>query len=177
MEQVEELIQRIENLQDPVARTTSLQLVQALMEFHGAGLERLMEIIAEKGVAGYAVFDDFAADDLVGSLLLLYGLHPLPIETRVVKALERVRPYLDSHGGNVELLGITDGIVRLRMQGSCKSCPSSSMTLKLAIEEAIYAAAPDVVAIEAEGVSAQPSATGFVQIGKATVTDKTSAPV
>ncbi len=109
---------------------------------------------------------NFAADDLVGSLLLLYGQHPLPLETRVTQALDKVRPYLDSHGGNVELLGITDGVVRLRMQGSCKSCPSSAMTLKLAIEEAIYAAAPDVVAIEAEGVAEQPSATGFVQIGK-----------
>jgi Fe-S cluster biogenesis protein NfuA/nitrite reductase/ring-hydroxylating ferredoxin subunit len=166
MEQVEGLIRKIESLPDPVARTTSLELVQALMEFHGAGLERLMEIVAEAGDPGYAIFDDFAADDLVGSLLLLYGLHPLTLNVRVTKALDKVRPYLDSHGGNVELLGISDGIVRLRMQGSCKSCPSSAMTLKLAIEEAIYAAAPDVVAIEAEGVAEEPVATGFVQIGK-----------
>lgn len=166
MEQVEGLIRRIENLPDATARATALELVQALMEFHGAGLERLMEIVAEAGEPGYALFDNFAADDLVGSLLLLYGLHPLPIEARVTKALEKVRPYLDSHGGNVELLSTADGIVRLRMQGSCKSCPSSAMTLKLAIEEAIYAAAPDVVAIEAEGVTEQPAATGFVQIGK-----------
>jgi Fe-S cluster biogenesis protein NfuA/nitrite reductase/ring-hydroxylating ferredoxin subunit len=166
MEQVEGLIRKIENLPDAAARATALELVKALMEFHGAGLERLMEIIAESGEPGYALFDNFAADDLVGSLLLLYGLHPLPIEARVTKALEKVRPYLDSHGGNVELLAVSDGVVQLRMQGSCKSCPSSSMTLKLAIEEAIYAAAPDVVAIEAEGVAEQPAATGFVQIGK-----------
>ena len=168
MEHVEGLIRKIENLPDPAARATSLELVQALMEFHGAGLERLMEIVAEAGEPGYAVFDNFAADDLVGSLLLLYGLHPLALEDRVTKALDKVRPYLDSHGGNVELLGISDGVVRLRMQGSCKSCPSSAMTLKLAIEEAIYAAAPDVVAIEAEGVAEQAAATGFVQIGKST---------
>jgi Fe-S cluster biogenesis protein NfuA/nitrite reductase/ring-hydroxylating ferredoxin subunit len=166
MEQVEGLIRKIENLPDAAARATALELMQALMEFHGAGLERLMEIVSEAGESGDAVFDKFAADDLVGSLLLLYGLHPLPIETRVTRALEKVRPYLDSHGGNVELLAISDGVVQLRMEGSCKSCPSSSMTLKLAIEEAIYAAAPDVVAIEAEGVAEQPAATGFVQIGK-----------
>jgi Fe-S cluster biogenesis protein NfuA/nitrite reductase/ring-hydroxylating ferredoxin subunit len=166
MEQVEGLIRKVENLPDLAARATALELVQALMEFHGAGLERLMEIVAEAGDPGYAVFKNFAADDLVGSLLLLYGLHPFPIETRVTKALEKVRPYLDSHGGNVELLDITDGVVHLRMQGSCKSCPSSAMTLKLAIEEAIYAAAPDVVAIQAEGVAEQPAPTGFVQIGK-----------
>jgi Fe-S cluster biogenesis protein NfuA/nitrite reductase/ring-hydroxylating ferredoxin subunit len=166
MQQVEGLIRKIENVPDAEARASALELVQSLMDFHGAGLDRLMEIIAEAGEAGYAIFDNFARDDLVGSLLLLYGLHPVPLEMRVTQALDKVRPYLDSHGGNVELLGITDDVVRLRLQGSCKSCPSSSMTLKLAIEEAIYAAAPDVVAIEAEGVAEEASPTGFVQIGK-----------
>ena len=170
MEKIEGLIRKIETLPDPEARASAVALIQALLEFHGGGLERMMEIIAESGEGGYAVFDRFAADDLVGSLLLLYGLHPLPLETRVTQALDKVRPYLDSHGGNVELLGITDGVVRLRMQGSCKSCPSSSLTLKLAIEEAIYAAAPDVVNIEAEGVEEQApvAKSGFVQIGKST---------
>lgn len=168
MEQVEGLIRKVENLPDAEARASALALMQALMEFHGAGIERLMEIVADTGEPGAAVFDKFAADDLVGSLLLLYGQHPLALETRVTRALDKVRPYLDSHGGNVELIGIADGVVRLRMQGSCRSCPSSAMTLKLAIEEAIYAAAPDVVAIEAEGVTEQPAATGFVQIGEST---------
>ena len=167
MQQVEGLIRKIENLPDPEARATAVELVQSLMDFHGAGLDRLMEIVSEAGEAGYRIFDQFAQDDLVGSLLLLYGLHPVPLETRVMQALDKVRPYLDSHGGNVELLGVADGVVRLRLQGSCKTCPSSAMTLKLAIEEAVYAAAPDVAVIEAEGVSEQPVApTGFVQIGK-----------
>jgi Fe-S cluster biogenesis protein NfuA/nitrite reductase/ring-hydroxylating ferredoxin subunit len=166
MQQVEGLIRKIENVPDAEARASALELVQSLMDFHGAGLDRLMEIVAEAGEAGYAIFDNFARDDLVGSLLLLYGLHPVPLEMRVTQALDKVRPYLDSHGGNVELLGITGDVVRLRLQGSCKSCPSSSMTLKLAIEEAIYAAAPDVVAIEAEGVAEKAAPTGFVQIGK-----------
>jgi len=170
MDKIEKLIRRFENLPDPEVRADVLALVQALMEFHGSGIERMMEIVAESEASSYAIFDNFAADDQVGSLLLLYGQHPLSLETRVTRALDRVRPYLDSHGGNVELLGITDEVVRLRMQGSCKSCPSSAVTLKLAIEEAIYAAAPDVVAIEAEGVTEQPAATGFVQIGKASGT-------
>jgi Fe-S cluster biogenesis protein NfuA/nitrite reductase/ring-hydroxylating ferredoxin subunit len=168
MEKIEGLVRKIENLPDPEARTSAIALMQALMEFHGSGLDRMMELIAESGDPGYAVFANFAKDELVGSLLLLYGLHPLRLEQRVTLALDKVRPYLDSHGGNVELLTIDDGVVRLRMQGSCKSCPSSAMTLKLAIEEAIYAAAPDVSAIEAEGVEQAPatSQSGFVQIGK-----------
>ncbi len=167
MQRIEGLIRKIESLPDAGARSSALELVQSLMDFHGAGLDRLMELVAEAGEAGYAIFDNFAQDELVGSLLLLYGLHPLPIETRVMQGLDKVRPYLDSHGGNVELIGVDGDVVRLRLQGSCKSCPSSSMTLKLAIEEAIMAAAPDVAAIEAEGVTEQlPAPTGFVQIGK-----------
>ncbi|MBC7929298.1 MAG: NifU family protein [Rubrivivax sp.] len=168
MQQVEVLARKIESLPDPEARAVATELMQTLMEFHGAGLERMMEIVAEAGDPGYAVFENFARDGLVGSMLLLYGLHPVPLEQRVTRALDKVRPYLDSHGGNVELLGVDDGVVRLRLQGSCKSCPSSAMTLKLAIEEAIYEAAPDVAAIEAEGVAEQQPAapTGFVQIGK-----------
>jgi Fe-S cluster biogenesis protein NfuA len=169
MQRVEGLIRKIEGLPDPSARAAAVELMQSLMDFHGAGLDRLMEIVSEAGEAGYRIFDEFARDELVASLLLLYGLHPVPLEQRVMQALDKVRPYLDSHGGNVELLGIEAGVVRLRLQGSCKTCPSSSMTLKLAIEEAIYQAAPDVAAIEAEGVAEQPPAApsnGFVQIGK-----------
>jgi Fe-S cluster biogenesis protein NfuA/nitrite reductase/ring-hydroxylating ferredoxin subunit len=168
MGQIEGLVRKVEGLPDPEARTSAIALMQALMEFHGAALDRLMELVAETGDDGYAIFDRFAADEAVSSLLLLYGLHPLPLEQRVTQALEKVRPYLDSHGGNVELLSVADGIVRLRMQGSCKTCPSSAMTLKLAIEEAIYAAAPDVSEIQAEGVeqSVTPLPSGFVQIGK-----------
>jgi Fe-S cluster biogenesis protein NfuA len=166
MQQVEALVRRIESLPDPEARASAVELVRSLMEFHGAGLERMMELVAEAGEPGYAVFDRFAEDDLVGSMLLIYGLHPLTLEERVAVALEKVRPLLASHGGSVELLGVEDGVVRLRLQGSCKSCPSSSMTLKLAIEEAIYESAPDVAGIEAEGASEQtPQPTAFVQIG------------
>jgi Fe-S cluster biogenesis protein NfuA len=168
MQEVEGLIRKIENLSDPEARAAAVELMQSLMDFHGAGLDRLMEIVSEAGEAGYRIFDEFARDELVGNLLLLYGLHPVPLETRVSQALDKVRPYLDSHGGNVELLGVEAGTVRLRLQGSCKTCPSSSLTLKLAIEEAIYKEAPDVVAIEAEGVTgpAPAPSNGFVQIGK-----------
>ena len=88
-----------------------------------------------------------------GCILLLHGLHPLDLETRVRQALDKVRPLLRSHGGNVELLGLAGGVARLRMLGSCDGCPSSAMTLKTAIEEAIYEKAPDVTAIEVDGTA------------------------
>jgi Fe-S cluster biogenesis protein NfuA/nitrite reductase/ring-hydroxylating ferredoxin subunit len=123
----------------------------------------MMEVVAQGGESG-RTFEAFAEDELVSHLLLLHGLHPIDMETRVVKALEEVRPYLQSHGGNVELLGVEGGVARLRMQGSCNGCPSSAMTLKLAIEEAVQKAAPDLLGIEAEGVEEPPPkpATTFV---------------
>ena len=168
MQRVEELVQAIETWADPNLRAKAVELVQTLMDFHGAGIDRMMEITARAGAAGYAIFDDFSRDDLVGNLLLLYGLHPLEIETRIANALEKVRPSLNLHEGGVELLGVKDGIVYLRLEGNCDGCPSSALTLKHTIEEAIYAAAPDVISIEVEGVTENLNKNGFVQIiGKA----------
>lgn len=166
-QRIEELVREVEELADADARAKALELVQSLMDFHGAGLERLMEIVADAGVPGRAVFDDFARDPSVSSLLLLYGLHPVELEERVAGALEKVRPFLASHGGDVELVGINEGVVRLRMKGSCHGCPSSAMTLKNAIEEAVYEAAPDITTLEVEGVTEQPSPSGLVQIAPA----------
>jgi Fe-S cluster biogenesis protein NfuA/nitrite reductase/ring-hydroxylating ferredoxin subunit len=174
IQRIEELIGKIETMADPDARANSLELVQSLMELHGAGLERMMEITAQTGEVGQAVIEAVARDEMVGGLLLLYGLHPVALDARVMQALDKVRPYLHSHGGNVEVLGIEEGVVRLRLQGSCKSCPSSAMTLKLAIEEAILEAAPDVVAIEAEGVAEPPpvaAAPGFVPLERLRAAD------
>lgn len=170
MQRVEELVEAIETWADPNLRAKAVELVQALMDFHGAGIDRMMEITAEAGAVGYAIFDDFAKDELVGNMLLLYGLHPLDLETRIVQALDKVRPSLNLHEGGVELLGVSDGVVHLSLQGNCDGCPSSAATLKHTIEEAIYAAAPDVAAIKVEGVVTSTSKpqnnNGFVQIEK-----------
>src|SRR3712207_4119627 len=160
---METLLEELETLADPNAKSKTAEVVGILLDLYGEGLARMMEVIAQ-AQESEKTFEAFAGDELVSHLLLLHGLHPLDIETRVVRALEEVRPYLQSHGGNVEFLGVEEGVARLRMQGSCSGCPSSTMTLKLAIEEAILKAAPDLERIEAEGV-AEPSpkpATTFV---------------
>jgi Fe-S cluster biogenesis protein NfuA len=129
-------------------RAGALELVQSLMEFHCAALDRMMEIAADAGDPGWRIIDSFGRDELVSNLLLLHGLHPVDFETRVRQALEKVRPYLQSHGGNVDLMDAEAGRVRLQLIGSCSGCPSSAMTLKSAIETAIHENAPDVVSIE-----------------------------
>ena len=156
---METLLGEIEALKDPRARSKAAEIVQVLLELYGEGLARMMETVAQREERE-RTFQAFAEDELVSHLLLLHGLHPLDVETRIVRALEEVRPYLQSHGGNVELLGVEGGVARLRMRGSCDGCPSSAMTLKLAIEEAVQKAAPDLEGIEAEGVAeAQPAPT------------------
>ena len=160
---IETLLGEIEKLADPNARSKAAEMAQVLLELYGEGLARMMEVVA-RGEECERTFKVFAEDELISHLLLLHGLHPLDVETRVVQALEEVRPYLQSHGGNVELLGIEGGVARVRLQGSCDGCPSSTVTLKLAIEEAVLKAAPDLEGIEAEGVTEPPPkpATTFV---------------
>jgi Fe-S cluster biogenesis protein NfuA/nitrite reductase/ring-hydroxylating ferredoxin subunit len=158
---VESLLEEVESLPDPGARDKATALVQALLDLYGEGLERMVDCVAARDDGRLA--EALARDELVSHILLLHGLHPAPLVDRVRYALGEVRPYLESHGGNVELLSVDGGIVRLRLEGSCSGCPSSAMTLKLAIEQAIYKAAPDVVEIDAEGAS-EPRAPALLQI-------------
>jgi Fe-S cluster biogenesis protein NfuA len=149
LDAIDALLDRVETFPE-AQREVTTELVQALLELYGEGLSRIV-----------AACDVPVEDELVTHLLLLHGLHPVPVRERVTGALDEVRPYLASHGGGVELLDVADGVVHLRLEGSCNGCPSSAMTLRTAVEEAIARAAPDVDRIETDGVAA-PS--GLLQI-------------
>lgn len=147
--------ERIERLLDasasagPLARERAEELVRLVVDLYGAGIERILEIAYDAGVLSDEVVESLADDELVSSLLLAHGLHPYAIEDRIGRALEKVRPYLGSHGGDVEFIEVTaEGVARLRMLGSCDGCPSSAVTLSLAVEGAITGAAPEVTSIE-----------------------------
>src|SRR5215469_8060626 len=145
MRRLERLLEEVDATADGAWREKTREIVQAVLEFHGAALNRVMEHLDAAGAAGDEIVETLADDDLVSSLLVLHGLHPHDFAARVAAALDGVRPYLASHGGNVELLACTpEGAVRLRLEGSCHGCPSSRVTLQQTIEEALYAAAPDI---------------------------------
>ena len=143
---VQELTGRLEDLEDPACRNLAEELTSAVVQMYGAGLERIVEL------ADSATREEMANDSLVSGLLMIHDLYPVPIEERVAQALDTVRPYMESHGGNVELLGIEDGVARLRLEGSCKSCRASSSTLELAVRQALEAAAPDLLGMDVEGI-------------------------
>jgi Fe-S cluster biogenesis protein NfuA/nitrite reductase/ring-hydroxylating ferredoxin subunit len=128
------------------ARERAEQLVGEVVELYGAGLSRIMAAVGDRADPG--ILNRLVDDDLVASLLLVHGLHPHDVRRRVSDALDRVRPYLGSHGGDVHLLDVVGDTVQLQFAGSCKSCPSSAVTLELAVEDAIRAAAPEVSSIE-----------------------------
>jgi Fe-S cluster biogenesis protein NfuA len=153
---IDALLDELDQSAVPAVRERVQELLAAVMALYGAGLDRTIETLLDAGATDLA--RRLADDEIVGSLFVLHGLHPDDILTRVNDALERVRPYLGSHAGGVELLGVDDeGVVHLRLQGSCDGCPSSALTVKNAIEDAILLAAPDVVAVEAEGMVAETS--------------------
>jgi len=158
---IETLIQAVATFPDPQARATTEELIQALLDMYGEGLARMLELIAGSESSGYALIETLASDDLLSSLFLLHGIHPIDIETRIMQALDGVRPYLKSHGGNVEFIKVEDDIAYLRLEGSCHGCPSSTITLKLAIEEAINKVAPDLDGLKVEGVVEPPPRPGM----------------
>jgi Fe-S cluster biogenesis protein NfuA/nitrite reductase/ring-hydroxylating ferredoxin subunit len=159
-ERIEQLLEA-SSAAGPVARERAEELVRVVVDLYGAGLERMLEIAYDAGALTDDLLDRLADDELVASLMLVHGLHPHDVHTRVERALEKVRPYLGSHGGDVELLEVTEAdVVRLRMLGSCDGCASSAVTLQLAVEGAIAELAPEVVGIEVDEAPAAPSGNG-----------------
>ena len=139
------------------AREKSEELVRALVEFYGEGLERFLNVVHEAaGDRSEAIFAALCDDKFVESLLALHDLHPLSLEDRVQAALDSIRPYLESHEGNVELVRVADGIAYVRMAGSCDGCQSSAATLKNAVETAIFENVSEITEVRAEGVQPAP---------------------
>ncbi len=170
---VQQVSARVEELLDALksggfggAAPAAEELVGLLVGLYGDGLTQIAAILAESGPDGVAMLAKIADDPLVESLLLLHGLHPLDVDARIQRALDRVRPYLGSHAGGVEYLGVFDGVARLRLEGSCHGCPSSTVTVQLAITGAVQDAAPEVSEVVVEGMTPPPAEPRLLQIGR-----------
>lgn len=164
-QRIGDLVHEVESIGDPVARAKTKELVQLLMDLHGAGLERILEIVFQAGEPGVQLIDDLGKDPLVSSLLILYGIHPEDIQTRVERKLEQIRPKLHKMGAEVSAVRVTDGQVRLQLRVEGHGCGSTARTVQTLVEEAMYDAAPDLTSLIVEGLDA-PAASGFVGLEK-----------
>ncbi|MEY2568481.1 MAG: hypothetical protein QOE35_3010 [Actinomycetota bacterium] len=162
-ERIEQLLGELQAA-DPASAAKAEEAVRLIVEFYGAGLTRLVEELGEQ------VTTEVAGDQLVASLLVLHGLHPVPVETRIEAALDTVRPYMGSHGGWIRLHGVDDdGVAHVELQGSCSGCPSSLVTMKSQVTEAVAEAAPELTGIDVEGVTEPEPVTTPVELGRRTV--------
>ena len=155
-DRVESLLAGFEGVSTPrEAREGAEALVRTLVSLYGAGIERILAVVHDASATdSEEIFARLCEDKFVESLLCLHGLHPIPLDVRVQRALDSVRPYLKSHEGGIEVVSIEGDVVTLRLQGSCDGCPSSAATVKLAVERAILEQVPEIRVVEAEGVTA-----------------------
>ncbi len=161
---IEELLGKLRSEGGPAVAEAAEELVRLLVGLYGDGLARIVSALRDSDEPGRALLRQLAADPVVEGLLLIHDLHPLDVDGRIQQALDRVRPYLGSHAGGVEYLGVADGVARLRLLGSCHGCPSSTVTVRMAIEDAVRAAAPEITGIEVTGMA--PGEPELLQIGR-----------
>ena len=159
------LVRDLDTIADPASRAAAKQLVQLLMDLHGAGLERMLELVFQSGDAGTGIIDDLGADPLVGSLLILYGIHPDDLETRIERKLTQIDSKLHKMGAEVKLLSLAGADLRLGVRLEGHACGSTSKSIRSLLEDAMYEAAPDMTSLTIEGLE-EPAASGFVGIEK-----------
>ena len=130
------LIDQLQTHPDEQVRTLVFELLDWVEAYHRESIHRLIDLLPLEAL------EEAQQDPLLLPLLEAYEIigdgqeeaDPLPL---VEEALEQVRPYIHSHGGEMELLSVEEGVVHLRLMGSCDGCPSSAITLTQGVEEAI----------------------------------------
>lgn len=159
---VERMVERVSSIADADARSSALDLLQSVMDLHGAAVARIVELLRETE-AGRTSLARLGADPLICGLLVLYGVHPVPLEERVSRAVSSVAPQLRKHSGIAELIAVSDTKVQVKIQSTGHGCGSSIDMLKDTVEQAILEAAPEVEEVLVEGAAAH-SSTGFVPL-------------
>lgn len=147
-----ELVATLEALPDPDARACAKELVHGILALHATGLDRLLAILVDSGESGRTAIEVMACDESVRALLLLHGLHPHDLAARVRQALNKLHAQLGAQGIRIELLHASEPSVRVKLAGRWQGKTFSAATLTHEIEQAIFEFAPDVAAVEIEGL-------------------------
>ena len=132
---------------EPAQQSVLGALKTGIEELNAEAFKRLIRTL--KGdTAAAAALRKAVRDPLVYQVLLFHGLVKEPLEHRVARALDEVRPMLKTHGGDVELVAVKfPDTVEVRLVGSCQSCPSSGETLSEGVEKAIKALCPEITTV------------------------------
>jgi Fe-S cluster biogenesis protein NfuA len=159
LHRLEELIRALNAHTDPAAKETARELLTLVLDLHGMGLAKLMGIVTT-AEGGTAILARLVDDEQIRAMLLLHGLHPDDLETRVRRAVDRLRPHVGIHGLRLDVVEIASGTVRLRLHGSGAATIKAPLlwTLPGEIEDAVVEAAPDVEKILIDGLAPQDAA-------------------
>ena len=149
---IEELIAALQTLDAPSARESAQELLQVVLDLHTNGLARLLEIVSAAGAMDDAMLETFERDAAVSALLLLHGLHPQDLPTRVSRAVEKMRPLLGVQGIQIELLDAAEEAVRVKVAGRLQGKHNSVGELQREIELAIFEAAPEAMRVDIAGL-------------------------
>ncbi|MCU1341099.1 MAG: thioredoxin-like protein [Candidatus Acidoferrum typicum] len=167
IQRIGELVEQLESAADPNTRAVAKELLESLMALHGSALERMLEIAFESGGPGETIIRKCGSDELVSSVLLLYGLHPESLQTRVTRALENSRTFLESHSANAELVSVHEGgRVTVRLEVKSNGCGSTGAQVKSTLEAALQNAAPDAASIVVEEIGKSLMQSGFVSVAQ-----------
>ena len=165
MQRVGELVERFELHPDSEVRAMVKQLLESFMAFHSAGLERLLEITASTGPTGRPLIENYGTDECVSGLLLLYGLHPHDLRTRVARTAEAWKNSPKGEGVDIDSVSVgEDGAVSVRLVLRSSGCGSSAATLKNNLLAAMQDAAPDASSISVEITGSGITPRGFVSV-------------
>jgi len=146
------------------------ELLDWIDVFHANGVGRMVEMVREW--RGDVLLEALTADPVVGTLLEAYGLGGASdieaARVAVQAALAEVRPYLHSHGGDMEVVHLEDGVVRLKLHGSCDGCTAADATIIERVETALQQHWGDFRRIEVEEMTAEahpPPVAGTITTG------------
>ena len=156
-------LERMEGIEDERTREEVLALLEGIDVLHRQSLGRLLELVTNLGGSG--LVERVSQDPVVRILLEMYDLPEADERTQVEHALEGVYPYFKSHGGKLEVLGVEEGRVRVRLSGSCEGCPGTATTLERVVEEALREGFPGFKELVAEQPQ-QPAPEKPIQLGQ-----------
>ena len=164
LDRLEDLLALVEKTPGPSGEL-ALSAVTELAQVYGEALARVVDHAASAGAT--ELLSAYTGDELIGHLLVLHGVHPEPVESRVARAVDEVQPAVVEHGGRLALRGIEDGVATVEL--TVGGCGSSGQGLRDAVREAVLCVAPELndVNIASSRPAAQPAFVPLTTLSKA----------